>query len=836
MNKLGPRDAFVVRATVGYGVFAAAWIFLSDRLLAAFTDIAAITWLSTVKGIGFVLVTTVLLYFALRAVPDAAGGKATQSMIDAILPGGSGPGRWPRWTAYVVAVALTLIMLGVRMGLAVSFGERPLLILFMFPIILSALLGGLGPGLAATGVAAMGTAYLALAPAFSFRSVAPHDLFQWCFLVANGVLVSVLSETMHRLRRRAETNSRLLDAVVSGTSDAVVVKDRLGRYLLSNEAAAQFIGRPAAQVLGQDDAALFPPEVATSVMDLDRGIMERGVRQTHEEHLQAGTGNEHTFLVTKGPIHDAEGDVVGLFGISRDITERKRAEQEQQRSRAIFQQLAEIGSDYFWELDEQYRFTAISPWIASRSGLDYEKYIGKARWELPYLGMDEARWAAHRATLEAHQPFRNLELGLVNRDGEERWFIVGGDPVFAPDGSFAGYRGVTRDVTERRQVIETLKAREVLLTRVGQLAQVGGWGFDVATMRGHWTEEVARIHDVERCDDVSVDLGLSVYHGRHREAIEKALKEAIEQAKPYELELEMLTPKGNRKWVRVVGQPLVRDGRVVRVEGAIQDITRRKHAEQEIRLLNAELEQRVQARTAELRAANQELDSFVYAVSHDLRAPLRALNGFSQALEEDYGDRLSGEAKVFLEQIAHASRHMGDLIDGLLTLSRSARREMKHEVVDLSALAGDLLTELARSDPDRHVAWEIEPGLTAAGDARMVELVLRNLLGNAWKYTSKVAAPRIRIFAEQCNGTRYFCVADNGAGFDMSHAAKLFEPFQRLHRQDEFPGLGIGLATVQRIVRRHGGEVTAQGAPGQGATFRFSLPTPGSERAEAQAA
>jgi len=244
----------------------------------------------------------------------------------------------------------------------------------------------------------------------------------------------------------------------------------------------------------------------------------------------------------------------------------------------------------------------------------------------------------------------------------------------------------------------------------------------------------------------------------------------------------------------------------------------------EVRQLNAELEQRVAERTAELTAANHELDSFAYAVSHDLRAPVRAMIGFSQALKEDFGGELRADALVYLDQIEIASRKMGGLIDGLLTLSRSTRGELRHDKVDLSALALRRLAELAKSEPQRAVAWQVDPGLAVRGDASMLEAVMTNLLDNAWKYSDKAPAARIRVYAENRDGRPWICVADNGAGFDMAHAERLFKPFQRLHRQDEFPGIGIGLATAQRILHRHGGEIVATAAPCQGATFCFSLP------------
>jgi PAS domain S-box-containing protein len=253
------------------------------------------------------------------------------------------------------------------------------------------------------------------------------------------------------------------------------------------------------------------------------------------------------------------------------------------------------------------------------------------------------------------------------------------------------------------------------------------------------------------------------------------------------------------------------------------DLTERRRAQAELQALHASLEQRVADRTAKLSQANQELDAFAYSVSHDLRAPLRTIDGYLHVLREEHGAEFSIESRTSLDRIGTATTRMFGLIDGLLTLSKNSRQELQLTTVDLSSLVARRLDELARSEPGRDITTEVQPGLVATGDPRMLEVLMTNLVDNAWKYTARAEAPRIRFFAYEKDGKTWFCVSDNGAGFDPSHSEKLFQPFQRMHRQDEFPGIGIGLATVQRIVQRHLGQIVAEASPGRGATFGFTL-------------
>ena len=363
-----------------------------------------------------------------------------------------------------------------------------------------------------------------------------------------------------------------------------------------------------------------------------------------------------------------------------------------------------------------------------------------------------------------------------------------------------------RETDERlRLLIDSVQDYAILM--LDPEGRISSWNAGAQRIKGYKAEEIigqhfSRFYPPEDRDKPARELAIATQTGKYEEEGWRVRKD------------------GSRFWASVVISAM-RDerGSIRGFAKVTRDVTERKRSEDQVKQLNETLRQH----SLRLETTNKELEAFSYSVSHDLRSPLRSIDGFSLALMEDYGGALAPEARDYLQRVRAATKRMAQLIDDLLALSRLSRSEMTRTQVDLSGMARTVAAELRSAQPDRPAEFSIADGLTADGDPRLLRIVLDNLLGNAWKFTAKRADARIEFGASGENGSRQFFVRDNGAGFDMSYAHKLFGAFQRLHANEEFAGTGIGLATVQRIINRHGGRVTAEGAVGQGATFRFSL-------------
>jgi signal transduction histidine kinase len=381
----------------------------------------------------------------------------------------------------------------------------------------------------------------------------------------------------------------------------------------------------------------------------------------------------------------------------------------------------------------------------------------------------------------------------------------------------------TRELGETNDALRHSREALGLAQKAGKM---GTWDRDVATGRSTWTAELDEVFGViPGTPNDSSQMWPNFVHPDDLPNVDKAIAASLQGASDLFSEFRIIRPDGQQRWISARGTVL-RDGqgRPNRMVGINIDIAEQKLAEEQIRSLNATLESRVVERTRELSNANRELESFSYSVSHDLRAPLRTIDGFSLALLEDCSDKLDDLGKGHLQRIRTAAQRMGALIDDLLNLSRVTRAQLTAQKFDLSSMVTAVAQELQASQPERQISWHIQPGVSATGDAQLIRVAIENLLNNAWKFTSRRINSSIEFGKTNKNGGSAFFVKDDGAGFNPAYADRLFGTFQRLHATTEFPGTGVGLATVRRIIDRHGGDIWAESSVDHGATFFFTLP------------
>ena len=630
-------------------------------------------------------------------------------------------------------------------------------------------------------------------------------------------------------RKRTEsilrTSQERLKAVVDAALDGIILMDHAGRIVDFNPAAQRIFGYAREEIVGENLAEkIIPPRLREKHrLGLER-FLSTGkalvIGQRLELPALRSDGSEFPVELSITSVGSADPPL--FAGFIRDITDRKAAEETLRRNQ---QQIAGvIGSamDAIISVDEDQRIMLFNAAAERMFMYPADDAIGQ-----PLERFIPARFRdIHKKHIEdfGRTNVTRRSMGSLGglfglrADGTE--FPIEASISQLESEGRKIFTVILRDITERKKAEEDLREQASILDLAPVLifdldGSIIFWNAGAEKMYG-WTSDEA----VGRTPNELLATIFPI-------PLEK-IKAKVFARGHWEGELVHTTKEGRQ--ITVASTWVLhrnRDGNPRAFLQINNDITERKIAEEEVRRLNTELEERVEERTAQLLAVNKELEAFSYSVSHDLRAPLRHINGFSQALLDDYADRLDETGSGLLKEICGASREMSQMIDDVLKLARVSRGEMTVEPVDLSEMAERIVADLRRHHPDRDVEVRIEPGVSVSGDKRLLQFVLTNLLGNAWKFTSGKPSAVIEFRSEHEGKERVLSVKDNGAGFDMRYADKLFGAFQRLHNADEFEGTGIGLATVKRIVERHGGRVWAEAKPDEGATFYFTLPERG---------
>ncbi|MDR3576073.1 MAG: PAS domain S-box protein [Anaerolineaceae bacterium] len=599
--------------------------------------------------------------------------------------------------------------------------------------------------------------------------------------------------------------------------DGVISTDPAGLITRLNPVAERLTGWTEVEAKGKPLAEVF-----RIINEFTRDQVENPVDRVLREGLVVGLAN-HTLLIARdntelliadsgAPIRDEDRNILGVVLVFRDQTEERAAHKEL----ALLSYVIDHSLNEITLFDaESLKFRYVNKGGLQNLGYSLDHMLTMSPLDIKPDFTPESLQGLIQPLLEHRE--QALVFETIHRRADGSVYPVEVHMQLFEYEQERVFLSVIQDISVRKQSEETLRKSEENYRLIFEQAADGIF---IADNQGNYT-------------DVN-SSGCAMLGYTSKEILELGIKDLLVpedlaqtpirfndlgSGKPVVSERRMRRKDGALIDVEISGRRLA-DGRL---QGMVRDISDHKKAEEEIHRLNDSLEMKVRERTVQLESANKELEAFAYSVSHDLRAPLRAMDGFSSALLKDYPDRLDEKGRHYLGRIQEASRRMGQLINDLLSLSRVTRTEFNRQEVNLSALANEIAVNLTAQVPQRKVRYDISPDLIVQGDAHLLNIVLENLLNNAFKFTGQREQAFIQVGVIEQAGERVYFVRDNGVGFDMNYIGKLFAPFQRLHSMQEFPGTGIGLVSVQRIIQRHGGRIWPEAVINQGATFYFTL-------------
>ncbi|MGA9144787.1 MAG: PAS domain S-box protein [Candidatus Acidiferrales bacterium] len=613
--------------------------------------------------------------------------------------------------------------------------------------------------------------------------------------------------------RISESNYREQAELLELTHDAIFVRSLDKKIIYWNRAAERLYGWQKEEVRGKITHELLHTAFPKPLNEIQADIFEKGYWEGELTHTRRD-GSTVAVSSRWALRVDAAGKPVSILESNRDITHRKQEEEK-------FRNLLESAPDAIVIVDHSGRIQLVNAQTEKLFGYPRQELLGE-RVEILVPQHFHGEHSAHRDEYSQSPRPREMGAGLElygrRKDGTEFPAEISLSPLETGEGTLTS--SAIRDVSDRKRVAEALKASEERLQMAVEAAQLGVWDLDLGTDRAFRSLRHDQIFGYDSLQPVwGAEIALAHVVPEDREAFRSSFEDAFESSSfATECRINRSSDRSVR-WISAQGR-VYRDpgGKPTRLMGVVADITERKQAELEL-----ELHRRDLARSnADLAALNRELEAFSYSVSHDLRAPLRHIDGFARILKEEHAAELSSEAHRYLDRILHSATLMGQLVDDLLNLARIGRKELVRQRTRLDDLVREVLAHLPET-ANRSIEWRVEPLPEVDCDPGLLKLVFNNLLANALKFTRDCQPAVIEIGTHDVAGVVTIFVRDNGVGFDPKYADKLFGVFQRLHRQEDFEGTGVGLATVQRIIHRHGGEVWADSEVEHGATFFFSL-------------